>query len=96
MMIDKINSINPLNNVQNTKRASGAGNAVQAGPDEINVSQEARRLADAYYLDSVAKETPDVRAELVEEIKQKIQDPNYLSESRIAAAADAILLAYGL
>ena len=34
--------------------------------------------------------------ELVEQIKLKIQDPNYLNEATIAATADQILSAYGL
>ena len=97
MMIDGINSINSINNVQNTNRTSKAGStSVKSSRDEVTVSDEAKKLADSYYLDKIAKETPDIRADLVAEIKQKIQDPNYLSEARIAAAADKILLSYGL
>lgn len=94
-MIDKISGITPLNNVQSTKRTHAA-ESLRSAPDEISVSDEAKKLADAYYLDSVAKDTPDVRAELVEQVKLKIQDPNYLSPATIAATADKILSAYGL
>ena len=47
-------------------------------------------------MNKVEEETPDVRSELVEQIKLKIQDPNYLNEATIAATADQILSAYGL
>lgn len=95
MMIDKISGVNPLNNLQNTKRANNVS-TVNTSSDEISISNEAKALADAYYLDKVAKETPDVRENLVEAIKQKIQDPNYLNDATIAATADQILSAFGL
>lgn len=93
-MIDKISGVNSINNLQSTKRTS-APKDIKSSPDEISVSDEAKKLADAYYLNQVAAETPDVRTELVEQIKQKIQDPNYLSEATISATADKILSAYG-
>ncbi len=95
MMIDKISGINPINSVQSIKRANATG-SVSSGSDEISVSDEAKALSDAYYLNQVAKETPDVRSDLIESIKVKIQDPNYLSPATIAATADRILSAYGL
>lgn len=95
MMIDKISGVNPVNNVQNTKRTSASEN-VKSTPDSISVSDEAKAMADAYYLSKVAEETPEVRSELVEQIKQKIQDPNYLNDAVISATADRILSAYGL
>lgn len=95
MMIDKISGINPLNEVQSTKRTSSAEN-VKSSPDSIDVSDEAKAMSDAYYLDKVAEETPDVRTDLIEQIKQKIQDPNYLSEAVISDTADKLLTSYGL
>ncbi len=95
MMIDKISGVNPLNNLQNTRRANNVS-TVKTSSDEISISNEAKALSETYYLNQVAKETPDVRENLVEAIKQKIQDPNYLNEATIAATADQIISAYGL
>lgn len=95
MMIDKISGINPLNDVQSTKRTSSAEN-VKSSPDSIDVSDEAKAMSDAYYLDKVAEETSDVRQDLIDQIKQKIQDPNYLSEAVISDTADKLLTSYGL
>ncbi len=95
MMIDKISGINSINSLQNTNRTSATG-SLRSASDEISVSDEAKELADAYYLNQVAAETPDVRSELIEQIKLKIQDPNYLSAETIAATADRIMTAYGL
>ncbi|MCR5217476.1 flagellar biosynthesis anti-sigma factor FlgM [Treponema sp.] len=95
MMIDKVAGVNPLNNLQETKRTNNA-KSVRSTSDEISVSKEAKAMSDAYYLNKVAEETPDVRTDLVEQIKQKIRDPNYLNSETIAATADRILSAYGL
>ncbi|MBO5100886.1 MAG: flagellar biosynthesis anti-sigma factor FlgM [Treponema sp.] len=95
MMIDKISGVNPLNNVQNTRRIAEPSKYVST-PDSINVSDEAKEAARAYYLNQVAEETPEVRANLVAEIKEKIKDPNYLSSAVISSAADNILDSFGL
>ena len=95
MMIDKISGVNAVNSLQNTKRTSSSS-SVKESSDKISVSEEAKALSEAYKLAQIADETPDVRTELVEQIKQKIQDPNYLNAATIAATADQILSAYGL
>ena len=95
MKIDQIGGISPLNNVQNTKRAQNAGN-VKSSPDSISVSAEAREMAEAYYLKGIADETPDVRTDLVAQIKEKIKDANYLNAQTISATAERIMQAYGI
>lgn len=94
MRIDNISSVSPLNNLQNTKRTSQTSN-FSAADDEITISEEAKEMSKLYFAQNVAKETPDVRTELVEQIKQKIKDPNYLNQAVISATADSILSAYG-
>jgi negative regulator of flagellin synthesis FlgM len=93
-MIDKISGTNALNALQNTKRSNNVSNS-QYTADEISVSDEAKAMAEAMFLKEVSAETPDVRSDVVEQIKLKIQDPNYLNEATIAATADRILSAYG-
>ena len=53
-------------------------------------------MAEMYYMDKIAQETPDVRADRIAEIKEKIKDPNYLSDSVIKSAADNFLSAIGI
>lgn len=94
MMIDKIYGPNAIQELQGTRRSNNLTKTPQV-TDEISVSDEAKALSDAMYLDKVAAETPDVRADLVEKIKLEIQDPNFLSAETISATADKILSAYG-
>lgn len=95
MMIGKIDNVNPLNNVQNTHRAQAKEN-LYSTKDSIEVSDEAKAASEAYYLNQVAEETPDVRSDLVASIKEKIKDPNYLNQAVIASTADRILESFGL
>ena len=95
MMIDKIGGINALNNVQNTRRTASS-ESYKSAPDSISVSEEAKEAARAYYLNQVADETPDVRADRIAELKEKIKDPNYLNQAVISATAERIMTSYGL
>lgn len=94
-MIDKLTGVTPLNNVQSTKRTQSTGN-VKSSPDSISVSAEAKEMAETYYLNEVAAETPDVRADLVAQIKEKIKDPSYLSSEVLNSTAERIMASYGI
>ena len=96
-MINNVNSINPLNNVQDLRKTSNTSKvAASESSDSISVSAEAKEMAEVYYMEKVAKETPDVRADRIAEVKEKIKDPNYLSDAVINSAADKFLSALGL
>jgi len=96
MMVNNINSINPLNNVQNTRRVNDSEKFTStSAPDSISVSDEAKEAAKAYFLSQVAEETPDVRSDLVASVKEKIKDPNYLNSVVIGSTADRLLDAWG-
>ena len=95
-MVQNINGINPLNNVQNSRRTNGMERtSITDTSDSINVSDEAKEAARAYFLSQVAEETPDVRSDLVASVKEKIKDPNYLNSVTIGSAADRILDSWG-
>ena len=53
-------------------------------------------MAEAYYLKGIADETPDVRSDLVAQIKEKIKNPDYLNAQTISATAEKIMQAYGI
>ena len=95
-MVQNINGINPIINVQNSRRTNGMERtSITDTSDSINVSDEAKEAARAYFLSQVAEETPDVRSDLVASVKEKIKDPNYLNSVTIGSAADRILDSWG-
>lgn len=95
MMINGVNSINPVNNLQNVRKNESSAK-VTSTSDSVSVSKEAKEMAEIYYMDKVAAETPDVRADRVAEIKEKIKDPSYLNDALFSSAADKFLSAIGL
>ena len=94
-MINGISNVTQVNNVQNLRKTESSAK-VSRDVDSISVSAEAKEMAEAYYLEQVAKETPDVRADRIAEQKEKIKDPNYMNNSVINSAADNFLSAIGL
>lgn len=95
MMINGVNSINPLNNVQNSRKTENTAK-VSYDSDSISVSKEAIAKAEAFYLDKVSAETPNVRADKIAEIKAKIKDPSYLSDAIIQSTAEKFMTSIGL
>ena len=94
-MINGVNNVTQVNNVQNLRKTESSAK-VDREYDSISVSEEAKEMAEAYYLEKVANETPDVRADRVAAVKEKLKDPNYLNDAVIKSAADKFLSAIGL
>ena len=94
-MINGVNNVSQVNNVQNLRKTESTAK-VNREVDSISVSAEAKEMAEVYYMEKVANETPDVRADRVAEVKEKLKDPNYLNDAVIKSAADKFLSAIGL
>ena len=94
-MINSVNNVSQLNNVQNIRKTDNSAR-INAESDSISVSKEAVEMAEAYYLDKVAAETPDVRADRIAEVKARIKDPSYLSDAVIQSTAEKFLTSIGL
>ena len=94
-MINGVNNVTQVNNVQNLRKTESSAK-VDREYDSISVSAEAKEMAEVYYMEKVANETPDVRADRVAAVKEKLKDPNYLNDAVIKSAADKFLSALGI
>jgi negative regulator of flagellin synthesis FlgM len=94
MMIDRLGGIDPLKNVQNAQRPGKVSGTAKS--DSINVSAEAKELSEAYSAMEVAAAAPDVRADRVAEVAQKIKDPSYINKSVVDLVADRLMDVYGI
>lgn len=94
-MIDRLGGLDPLQNLQQTKRVASKP-VTNSLEDTVSVSQEAKEMAEAYYLSEIAASTPDVRSDLVAKVKDKIKDPNYINSAVISSVADRFLDSIGL
>jgi negative regulator of flagellin synthesis FlgM len=94
MTINSINSIGSVNQVNQ----SGKTGEVQKleKTDSISISAEAKQRADFLYAKGIVDAAPDLREDLVADLKVKINDPSYLNEKMLMAAADNIMAEFGL
>ncbi len=95
MMIERLGGINPLQNVQRTQQVAKK-TEVNSVEDTVVVSDEAKRLAEEYMLSEIAAQTPDIREDLVAQVKEKIKDPNYINSALINSVADKFLESVGI
>lgn len=95
MTVERLGGLDPLQNVQNTKRVANKP-TVNAPEDTVSISEEAKKMAEEYFLSEVAASTPDVRSDLVAQVKDKIKDPNYINSAVINSVADRFLDSIGL
>lgn len=95
MVINRLGGMDPLQDVQGSKRTQDKLPTINTA-DSINVSDEARELAEAYYAAEVAAVTPDVRTDRVAEVKEKMKNPAYINQAVINVVAERIMDAYGI
>ncbi|MBN2160609.1 MAG: flagellar biosynthesis anti-sigma factor FlgM [Spirochaetes bacterium] len=75
MVIDKIGNIN---NIIEPKKSNPVTSAKETRKkDSVQISSEAKSAAEAAKLSQVVKDTPDIRADRVREIKEQIANGSY-------------------
>jgi negative regulator of flagellin synthesis FlgM len=75
MVIDKIGNINNIVEPKKT-RATGKASEVSKN-DSIQISSEGKKAAELAKINHAINNTPDIRAEKVQDIKARIQDGSY-------------------
>jgi negative regulator of flagellin synthesis FlgM len=89
MTIDRIGSIDPI---QPGKKPGGVTQTNKTSrTDSISISQEGMEKSELSRVMAIVAAAPDIRAERVAELKQKINDPSYLNDQVINATADRII-----
>ena len=87
-----IQGIGPLDPVAKFNKTEKPEKVTKPGKnDSINVSEEAKSKAEVYNAVEIAKNSAEIRWSKVEEVKRKLEDPNYLSDRVIEETAEKIL-----
>ena len=94
MTIDRLGPVDPV--AKYNKAGKPAKVTKQAPADTVAVSEEARRSAALQQTADVVRATPDVRMDRVEEVKAKLQDPDYINDTVVEALADRLLDVFGV
>jgi len=84
--IGPLDPISKLNKAEKTEKVHKSDSA-----DSITVSQEAKSRAEVYMATELAKKSEDIRWSRVEEVKRRLEDPNYLSQKVLEETADKIM-----
>jgi negative regulator of flagellin synthesis FlgM len=87
--VGSIDTIQPNRKTGGVKRADKA-----AATDTISISREAKAKSEAAKVRDMVAALPDVRADKVEELRRKVNDPAYLNARVIDATADKIMDAW--
>lgn len=88
MTIDRLNPLEPIQ----PKKTPGATRVNRnSSSDSINLSSEAVAKAELYKAVELAKSAPDIRMDRVEELRAKIDNPDYITDALLGATADRIL-----
>ncbi|HOJ65045.1 MAG TPA: flagellar biosynthesis anti-sigma factor FlgM [Spirochaetota bacterium] len=87
-----IGEIGPINNYNDYKKIEKKEKSKKIeSSDSVEISKEALQKAEANRIMETIKNTPDVRADKIAEIKAKINDPDYINDSVLNTVADKIL-----
>jgi negative regulator of flagellin synthesis FlgM len=89
MTIERIGPTEPLQNVKKPRPAEKPQRG--QGADSISLSEEAKSKAEVFQATELAKNAPDIRWELVEAAKQRLQDPGYMSEKVLGTVAERLM-----
>lgn len=94
MTIDRLGGIDPLKNISNTQKSHRVSGASPS--DSISVSSEAKELSEAFFAMEAAKASPDVRADKVAEVMEKIKNPSYINDTVVNIVAERMMDVFGV
>lgn len=94
MTIDRVGPVDPVSKLNKTNKTNTITKSNNG--DMVNVSEEARRSASLQQMADIVRSTPDIRMDRVEEVKAKLQNPDYIDETVMNSVADSILDVFGL
>jgi negative regulator of flagellin synthesis FlgM len=89
MTIDRIGSIDPIQPGKKPGRANQVNETART--DSISISSEAQEKAERLRIQEMASSAPEVRADRVAELREKINDPSYINDKVINATADKLI-----
>jgi negative regulator of flagellin synthesis FlgM len=90
MTIGRTGPIEPSRPINEREKSAPAGK-IAKNDDTVSISTEAYKKADWLNAVEIVSATPDIRESRVAELKAKINDPDYITDSLLKEAADKII-----
>jgi negative regulator of flagellin synthesis FlgM len=92
-----INSLGPVDPVSKQNKTNKVVKPVSIeGKDSIQISDNAKAMAEVYNAAETVKASPDVRIDRIEEVREKLKDPSYIDNKIIENVADSVMDLFGL
>ncbi|PKL11478.1 MAG: hypothetical protein CVV50_05660 [Spirochaetae bacterium HGW-Spirochaetae-6] len=88
MGIEKVGFLNKIFGISKKRAIKNTGNVELR--DSINISSEAKMMAEINKYKEVISKMPDVRMDKVEAVKEKLRNQSYMSKEIYAAVADKL------
>ncbi|HUV07055.1 MAG TPA: flagellar biosynthesis anti-sigma factor FlgM [Spirochaetia bacterium] len=89
MTIERVGLPDPISKFNKTEKTQRP--TKKQDTDSVSVSADAKMKAEIYSATETVKMSPDIRMDRVEEIKKKLQDPNYVSNKVIEDLAEKLM-----
>jgi len=89
MTVERVGPPDPISRFNKTHKAERP--AKRQDKDSVHVSEDAKMKAEIYTATEQVKMSPDVRLDRVEEVKRKLEDPNYISDEVIDKVAEKLM-----
>jgi len=94
MSIDKIGPINNINNYNKVNKTNSSKKSDAS--DSVNISKEALDMAESNRIFDIIKSAPDVRIDKINELKSKINNPDYIDNAIKNGVAEKIMESLGI
>lgn len=96
-MVTDIGKVSGIDQIVNTGKTKPVQRTEEVGiQDKVNVSAEAKRLADIEHTIQIVKNAPDVRLDKIAEAKKLIESGKYSNKDVLDKVADKILNNLGI
>jgi len=94
MTIERLGPVDPVQRYSQSEKA--ARSASKPENDSIAFSDEAKIKAELYHVTEQVRKAPDVRIDRVEEVKRKLEDPNYIDDVVVEHVAEQVMDMFSL
>lgn len=89
MTIERLGPIDPVSKFNTPEKNQKA--AETQGKDSVAFSDEAKLRAELLKATENVRKSPDIRQDRIDEVKKKLEDPNYINNTVISGVADRIM-----
>lgn len=94
MTIDPLGPVDPVHKPEQTQRTNRSQQV--PGKDSISFSEEAKLHGEVHKIAEQVRNAPDVRQDRIEEVRQKLEDPNYIDDKVLNSVADRLMEMFDL